>query len=443
MKFEYKSKNRDRNEFPSCGNFYIEAALGANNRTSAFDPVCDAAPMISWTPTFSLSGTISSCTSCYEVTELIVNFSNLGKQFMTTDFLCGCVLSNSSYSARISHSYFLPSISNQFNLRIHLTNLINFTIGSTVSISDYTSFDPLNVRAPTNFDFGNFKILYNETTNQFINIASCDLYSRELYFSNPNVVGWSNTDNLNLRNAPPQQISTIASATSTSVTLNSTPSFANLNDWIRLRLGSYTNANPTDSWFRQITSINGNTLTFYPALASIPSINSTIEILTFSYDNAFPVQVYDKSLIKPYYATLETLSVPNVQILNGNLQSTDYLNIEFNNQSAISHRHLINSNNPLVSESIWVAKLDPNSLKNSKLRFVMTESIQHSQKLLLNLNEAMHLIVKLSNGQYFQTLIPDTVSPQPPWPDLNISFIFDFQDDASFFETKKRKVIDQ
>lgn len=429
MKFEYTSNYRDRNLYPSCGNFSIESGIPIP-KSYALDPVCLSAPIISWKPGFSLSATITALSATdVENLELFLTFGAPPPlQVMTLDFLAGCIIVG---TAVLSLNYRILSSVTVSSTIVRVTVPTGvFSIGTVVNVVDYTTFSPLNVRAPTRIDLGKYAILYNETKNQSVNITSCNLSTRRLEITPSTVLaGWVLTDQLNIRDEIPQATNTILSSTTTTVTLNlpAPPPFS-IGSWLRLRLADYSVVPSTDSWTRQIVNVVGQTVTFFPQLTVAPT--GTVEFLPFSYDNYNPSQGYDHDLTKRYYnVTLEALIIPNVKIYNGNLRSIPYLMVEINNnQSPTANKNLINSNNPYVTHSVWVAKLDPTSTRDDYVRFIATDTRQLSQRILIDVKEPLNFVVKLPGGQVFTPLQSDTRQPNRTISDLNISVIIDYED---------------
>lgn len=423
MKFEYCGSFRDRNKFPTCGKFEVKISQTANNKRSALDPVCESSPMISWKGGFVLNGTITSSSVLNEdLSEYIINIPGLNAQFLINNFLSGCLLAYGTFSLRIIESSKIDSTT----LKILCFPNISLSIGSAVTITDYTDFSTMQVRAPTNFDFGKFKILYNENLNQFLDVINCDMSTRRLTFKQNSAPGWLPTHNLNLRDSFPAQLLTVVSSTSTTITLSTTlDPYVNIGDWLRIRHPDY--AIQPETWSVQIVNIIGNTVTIFPTLTTPPIMGDTLELLPFSYDNAFPMQYFETYKMTEFKVKLESLSIPNVPILNSNLTTEPYLYVSlYNVDTTYSLKNLINTNNPYVPDAMWIAKLDPVTLKEKKLRFITTNVDQLPQKIVMDMKIPQILEIKTTNGEIFQTLQPDTKQPSPTWPELNLSAVFSF-----------------
>jgi hypothetical protein len=423
MKFEFNSRFRNRNK-ENCGDFTVESAQSSNGRYTAVDPVCNSAPMYSWQCGFSGTGTVTAF-SAVDVgsTELIITFAALPLIATTPNFLAGCVMSSAAFNVRIIESYVISPLV----IRTIVPEYVTAAVGLAVNVDDYSTFTPLNVRAPTNFDVGQYSILYNERLNSSLNIKCCDMTTRRLVFEQASAPGWLVTDNINIRDANPSYVATILGATNNSLLLN-TP-ITQVGDWIRLRLANYNTQAISDSWSRQIVNIDalGTTITFFPPIQVVPVAGSVVDVLPFSYDNAHPVENYELPKSAYFNVTLEALIIPNVQLVNGNLKTIPYIEVELRNETALqSYRHFINSNNPLVPESCWIAKLDPISLNQKDLKFLVCNTEQKAQTMELNIMKPFKITVKLPNGKLFEPFLDDTNMPQSSWQDLNYIAIFDF-----------------
>lgn len=422
MKFEFCSRFRNRNEDSTCGDYNVESAQRANDRFNALDPVCDAAPLYSWQAGFSATGTINASSAVdTQSTELIIVFGSLALIATTPNFLTGCIVSSTTFNVRISESYAISALV----LRVTVPQNVTFTVGMAVTVADYTTFSPLNIRAPTTFDMGQCALLYNERLNTSIPILACDMTTRRLTFApSANTTSWLLTDQLNIRNANPSYVTTILAATLTTLTLN--VQLTQTHDWVRLRLSNYNTQAASASWSRQIVNISGATITLFPPLPTVPSVGSTVEILPFSYDNAYPMENYEIPKASYFNVTLESLIVPNVRLANGDLTTISHLIVELRNETAIqSYRHFINSNNVYVQESVWIAKLDAQTLRNKDLRFVVCDTNQKAQAMELNIMKPFQIILRMPNGKIFQPILSDNYMPQATWQDLNYVATFE------------------
>lgn len=428
MKVEYCSRYRDRVAFPKAGQFMIEAGVSSRVKTDARDSVCFSAPIISFQGGFSLAGTIVSPSAIdIDSTEIVVQFAAAPPvQCRRADFLAGCVIQSATLNLRVLKSEARSTVL----YKLTCPYVSSIVLGQACTVIDYTDYSTLNVRAPLVFDMGQFEILYNERLNQALTIRHCDLITRKLSFVQTSAAGWLATDNVNIRDELPQQILTVVSTTTNTLTFAAGAlSQANVGDWLRLRLPAYATVPASDSWSRRIVSVQAsNRCTVFPNLPVFAA--TTVELLPFSYDNTYPVQIYDRLPKKPYKVKLESLTLPNQPLVNGNLSGISQLMIEMhNNDNSLMQKHMLNSNNLQIPESIWFAKLDPEALRfDSRLRFITCDTTQVSQNLILDLREPVRITIRLPDGYVYEPLESENASPAGTFQDLNITLIFHFEE---------------
>lgn len=430
MKFEFSSRYRDRNSDPKIGKFSIQSSTAARNKRDAIDPVCFAAPMIAWRSGFSYSCTIESTSAVdMHTTCLILNIT-LTEQAKIKNFFCGAIFTTSNtLRLRILSSESLTS--SLLKITVPNDNITSFRDGLSGTIIDYTIF-PSNIRVPLRYDLGQYKYIYNETRNEALTIVNVDMETRRCAVEETTAPGWTSTDNLTIRDEKPFGISVLAAGSTTSqiVLGSSIATTSNIGDYVRLRLSDYESQPFSDSWVREITNvdISGTILDIFPPVPIAPAAGNVVEILSFSYDNFNPVQVYEGSNIQTWSVSMESLSIPNIPMKHGDLASIPYLLVELhNNQSSVSNRNLVNTNNPFLPQSIWIAKLDPSTTNQKFLRFNNTDTQSHPQTLVLMIKEPLELTITLPNGAVLDTQDLDNKNPYSSWHDLNLWTVFDFQ----------------
>jgi hypothetical protein len=104
-----------------------------------------------------------------------------------------------------------------------------------------------------------------------------------------------------------------------------------------------------------------------------------------------------------------------------NSNPTLYLTID-NPQSPLSNKYLINTNNINVQDAIWAITKKYEPSRN----FAVYETNNNPQSLIINVDEVLYAKLMTHNGEIFTPVIPDTISPQPCWEDLNFSIVLDF-----------------
>lgn len=422
--FELSSEFRNRNRFPRQGKFALDLNPPTLPKTNALDPVCFAMPIRSWQPGTNLNGTILNV-SAHETpnqTSIMVQCT-LDAQGQQPDFFTGCVITSSSDVTLMQRVWRSKAIS-PTELLIQIKDRPSMNIGQTIVISDYTSFSPIYVRAPGWEDSGRSTphgnslgtLLYNETLNQTLTITGLDLDTRQLRFVETLAPGWLTSHQLNIRAAVPTIITTLTSQSSNVVLLASSLEPQNVGDWLRLRLTNYSTMPISNSWQRKIIAVNGNmiTLDFAPPTTAPGSI---LELLDFGYDNAQGISINDQSMTMIWDVALESLLIPNTEIMWGNIKSCSHFAVGLSNQqSVISNKNIINSNNPWLQQTVFLCQV-----VNSNDRWIKCHVAENCiKRLILNIREPICLNVWLPNGREFKTVLSDGISPQPSVPDLQV-----------------------
>lgn len=421
-KIEITSRARNRNRFPKIGSFEVPTNSLEGTSTNWNDAVCLAAPMISWKAGFNITGTIRGASYQDDATTTLYLALVDIEQNKTENFLAGCIATiGGARRYRVTHSRWTTP--GEIMLKFDVS--ITFTVGNSVTISDTTTItNPANIRAPTNFDFALHTILYNETRRQYRTITLCDMESRALLLDNMVLTGWNATDNFNLRSEIPEFYSTVATKPSnTSITFTVTPpsnrDYRGM--WLRVCQTDYSVGSRRDV-YRLVLSVVGNLVTFTPIITT-PLVGNTIEILKFSYDNEQPIQFKGKDIAAPYSASVEAISLPNIDYIGGSLSSLTHVGIEFGNQDAIhSTKHLTNTNNRFNDTSVWFCLPKDDSKNGTRNSYIYSQPFQKEHKILFDIQEPMTIrLINTTTGKELNTFIPDNTMPIPSWPELNFS----------------------
>ncbi len=413
--FELTSEYRNRVRYPHQGKFALEMNTEYHKR-NALDPVCLSTPVRSWQPGFVVTGTLLAA-SAHENsnrTTLIIA-SVLDEQSQRPDFLCGCIVGSAADPTLMQRVMRSSSIS-PTELLLQVDGSPTVSLGQTLTVSDYTAFVPLYVRAPGWEDLGRSSVLYNETLDQSLVITGMELDSRRLSFQETSAPGWLLTHQLNIRQALPRAVLTLVSQVGNVLTFSQPFDEGNIGDWLRLRLTSYQTQPLAASWLRKIIAVSGNQATV--ATAPPPTApGSEIELLEFSYDNAQAIKTNDQSMTMVWDVRLESLIIPNTEIMWSSIRSLPHLVVGLQNQMAvISNKSIINSNNPWVQQGVFEALI----VERGE-RWITCRVRQNSTKrLVINIREPLCLVVWLPNGKEFKTVLSDGQSPQPATPDLQI-----------------------
>jgi hypothetical protein len=156
------------------------------------------------------------------------------------------------------------------------------------------------------------------------------------------------------------------------------------------------------------------------------------EIEQFSYDNLNPF-VYTGSIVSQqemvcYEIELLNLSLPNKTLNTGvgsRIAFYPYVYVEIANVSGSSAgmKNTIYSNNPNSTRMVFRAAIDdvPNPLISS---FVKVDGDGMVQTLKFKPNDNLRFSVHLSNGDLYETLEAESVGPNQPNPEIQISCLF-------------------
>lgn len=430
MKYELYSSFRDRNIYPSPGEFLAEINTAQRNKVSAPDPVCLSAPMITWEAgsAYKLK-TVSyqPVNNEYVVLVLYSYGQPLTAQDAIIDFFSGCELTTTTANP-VRTTIKTSEVIAPDTLRVETDSFLTLDdVSSVLVLTDYTDYNFNHIRAPTNFDLGHHKILYNERLDSFLEIVNVDMDSRVLRTRSP-PIGWAVNDPVNIRNAIPLNVFAILGATQSTITAPYFPDpELNTGNWIRFREPSYLPITEENTAKRRIVGISGQTITFYPDLQIVPPPGTVVEILEFSFDNAAPVQTYDVVKKLPLTTSLETLILPNVRYQNTNFKTISNLYVSVDNpQAPLANKYLLNSNNSYAQDGIWAVYARAYDESGSDARFIKYYTDNNPQALIINLDAALYVKVMTKDGVPIRPVISDTKAPQLPWPDLNYSVIIDF-----------------
>jgi len=182
------------------------------------------------------------------------------------------------------------------------------------------------------------------------------------------------------------------------------------------------------------SGVNYLVIDVYPSFTSDPTTISDleIEILNFSYDNFNPF-VYTGSLVSQQEMVCYEIELLNVVLPNetltvgagGRIAFYQYVYVELSNVSASGSglKNIIYSNNPNATTATFRAPIDdiPNPLISS---FIKLDGNGMVQTIKFKPNDNLYFSVRLSNGEIYNTIIEETISPAAPNPKAQISAMF-------------------
>jgi hypothetical protein len=184
------------------------------------------------------------------------------------------------------------------------------------------------------------------------------------------------------------------------------------------------------SSYNNITNLT--TFVVSKAFTAAPSTGSLIEIMSFSKDNLYPF-VYTGSLVSQqemvcYEVQLLNLVLPN-SILKvgegGRIAFYPYVYVQLSNVSASGAglKNVIYSNNPNATNATFRVPIYDvqNPLISS---FVKVDGNGMRQTIKFTPNDTLLFSVTISDGEVFQTVLIDTLSPALPNPLAQVSALF-------------------
>jgi hypothetical protein len=173
---------------------------------------------------------------------------------------------------------------------------------------------------------------------------------------------------------------------------------------------------------------------FSPLLTVAPPVDTYVELLRFTTDNANPF-VYTGSLESQqqyvcYEIKLLNLILPNLVLKSGKggrIAFYPYVYVILSNTPKMGNSiNTIYSNNPNSTEVLFRAPVyDISSPLVSS--YVNLDGDGMVQTIKFRPNESLFFSVVLPDGQIFETVLQDTVNPAPPNPYVQISAAFGIQ----------------
>lgn len=450
---EIDSTYRNRNEFPFPAQFtlYISQS-GSKTKTTALDPISDAAAKLVFSPNdfdisggLSVTGTVDAIVagtvgSLSTPLTFVAQFPVANSLQQIEDYYVGATVDDTTISAqrRILSIKYLNTSGGLDRFEITVANAFpdTFAAGNTIIInnpSDITDtsnplfFLPLSESAN---DYYINNILYNQTLNDSRSIISYDGISHlALLDGTTPIVGWTLTNTYVLRKINPQETGTLTGGSINTFILPATSSTEDdfyKGDFIRITSGAAVGDQ------RLITSYDGATLTgtVYPMFSGIVNVGDTYEILPFTKDNFNPF-AYTGSLVSQqnevcYEIQLLSLTLPNTTLSSGNgsrIAFYPYVYVELSNFSTGSLKNIIYSNNPNSTKMLFRVPVD-NVTTPLLSSFITLDSTGATQTVKFKPNDNLMFSVRLPNGELFKTKIPETISPVEPDPLIQISATF-------------------
>ena len=470
---EISSEFRDRSRFPKTGQFEIPISQsGRKDSLNAVDPVSLGMPIFSWTcnnlsTSFSPSKYIlctvepktTDLSGTTDTTVFIINSFNTSEPTLAQrnfrlqqmeNYYVGLIVEDAAFynRRRIKTYKFLGSFANYDRAQIEVessfpetfvpSNNIYIYDPSDIAIPSYPLFWIPNGRNRDNAY--NQYVLYNETLNDYRNIKSYDSITNCVLLdtddgANP-VSGWTLNDNFSLRKDKPSYPTlsapnpTIISSTASTVEIDINVPIQK-NQFLRIVPDSYDYNLTTlsDNQARRIVNYDSitNIITVFPSFSSVPTIGRKVEILNFSYDNLNPF-VYTGSVLSQqelvcYEVELLSLILPS-ETLNvaegGNITYYPYVYVELSNLCSGRNKNIIYSNNPNSTKATFKVPLF--DVQDNPVFIKVGGGM--SQTIKFKPNDTLLFTIFMPNGQIFDTVLQDTVSPSETDPRVQVTATF-------------------
>ncbi len=418
---------RNRSEYPHSGEFIVKSASTTINNEvtglTAEDPVLNGYPIhifagnIVTTSTTFAGGT--STEPMLQVTPDLIDYRG--------SLLQDTTLGQSAYIRAYDTATGVAEITNGFSSLFSQTN--------TYAIQDPST--------ETDIYFSGGSILDNAYVNFYLKDVTTDeirpivkyVGARALITVEPPFTSgtWSITDQYEIRKDP----NIFTKGTSPllgpiSMTLDTNLPLSQSYDVV----GKYVRIiDPTSTVYnnvRRITAYDPVTriATVTPSFTGITaplSVPTTYELLYFSYDNCRFINYMSSCRLDQglYEVQLQSIILPNQTVLTGyggRLVSYPYIYIEFGNTS-MNVSNLIISNNPSSTRALFkVPVYDTQTRANSNFLKIPYLNVM-PQVIIFNPYDDYHFRITMPNGDLF-IIQPDTVSPLPPNPELQVSATF-------------------
>jgi hypothetical protein len=450
---EIDSSYRNRKQFPKPSRFEVLISqTGTRGRFQAYDPVSKAATITVWSPSTILNvGTVQANTANTN-SRFLVCFPQPTNRDI--HYYRGLVIDVGGTLTMINNMDYESTNSASedcYWVRVE-TSLVGTPAAGTL-VTPQVTFDNTsgvfwvpNTVLAENFYVG--CIIWNDTLQEGANIVSYDGKTHTIgvdITNNPQVSTWILTQQYNIRALAPGQFGNLAVPVPPQInTVNKialplgSSSIENFYVGSFIRITSGTNAGTVC----RITSYtgDGNTTAVPPVAPRMATIDCLLqtpilggeqyEINQFTRDNVVPF-VYTGSLVSQqemvcYEIELITLVLPNRILVSGGRSSFyPYVYVELQNVSGSSagNSNIIYSNNPNATRMLFRASIDdiPNPLVSP---FIKIDGDGMVQTIKFKPNDSFKFGVYLPNGQEFDTITPETFSPQSPNPLIQISAVF-------------------
>ena len=461
---EMDSTHRNRVEFPNQASF---VAPFSSSSLIPKDPVLDGSIYYTWTSSYQptvfyplKSGTTNSSPKLY--------VSNTVHQPSQFNYYAGYVILV-SYTDEDGHTMTGMKVITHYNpveLSVTLETAFSFNDNHNLQAGDLYSLFEINtpsiIHLPYTDAYSNKALTYDEAYDGYYVmdetlsygtsivarlIENYDMLLRYCYLQTPFPSDqWSPFDSYTLRKTLPSEKWKLVDPTvynERGLLVFSMPPDANANDHFyvgkyiyfpsapheEIEIGQFAAVYGTypiieyNGFTRKAVCYNNsNTIPF-------PTTNDVINIVNFSYDNFSPL-TYNGSRVSLnqvvcYEVALVSLILPNVTLETGSrIAFYPYLYVELSNTttSSTASQNIIYSNNPESGRALFVVGVT-DVVQPINSHFVRLLG-KMKQIIKFKPNDSLRFRVYLPNGDLFQPIKKDLLSPYAPDPLLQINAVF-------------------
>lgn len=439
-------RNRQCYKLPSDFEVLI-SQTGDKNRITALDPVSLSAPLELWVPSdFEVALASVQANPANTAEKFLVN-APLDTFERTLDYYVGQPITIGSNNTLISSWEFSssgppfpgpppPPTKDYFWVTVNpvLQNIpgaiaVDFKTSTNLKIGIIYIPDSVRARA-----FYTECIIWNDTKQEGVTIDTYDGTTHTAGVDATVTGTWDLTDTLILRKNTPLFIgdSKLDGGTVTQVTLP--PQASSVDDFYTgsfIRITSDP-ANNNPNFISRIVAYDGATkiANLGNALSVTAKVDDIFEILMFSYDNFSPFNYTGSTVSQQemvcYEIELVNLVLPNIELVTGGkIAFYPYVYVELQNVSGAGAgiKNVIYSNNPNATRRLFRAAID--DISNPLLApFIKIDGDGMIQTVKFKPNDNLKFGVYLPNGENFETVVQDSVSPAIPNPLVQVSALF-------------------
>lgn len=416
---DINSTHRNREQYPNPGDFVVKST--STNRCNETNGITAEDPVINGYPLHIFEGGIVNTGGAFAggtQTNPILGTSGINfRGLLLNDVTTG----DSAYIQRFNVNTTVASLG--------FTGFSNsFSSTDTWSTVDPSDNEHIYFSGGSDLDSAYVGYyLFDITINEKRAITAYDGETCIITVSPPFSGTWAINDLYEIRKDPNIFMNSSTNfITNNTILITSPPTLELVGKYVRItQIGS-----DLYNQVKRITAYDIDTgiATVYPIFqGTLPTVvNTTFEILFFSYDNSYFINMISNCRLDRgmYEIELRSIILPNVNILTGyggRLVSYPYIYIEFGNLSG-SVNNIIISNNPYATKALFKVPIyDIQPRLNSN--FLKIDRTNMPQLIHFNPYEDYYFKIIMPNGEPF-LIESDNMSPLPPNPDLQISVTF-------------------